>query len=447
MPRRIYRARAGLGQVGQASARVELSHPLGDGWWLQNPIAVRHELARSQLRVRAPAESGELLRLSLRRSAAQLWARLDVTWSRAEIGSEVAVLLRPVGADGEDDWPVVSLYASGGGGMLRRRARIARDDTWSLEVEGAARDDRTTVLLLADLERRQSVSLALDHEVRRTLAAAGDPGTEWELVIAAVETHGQTVGQMAELVVHGVALGGVELELERSADAVVAEPWAVWARGQGAPPRRRLASTELRDNRQLAALVRLEPAVVPRLAELFGEPEMAEFLARVWSWNAHTHTDDTAVQERLLALPLVERMAVDRQPTIRVARGEVRWLHGDVSGAQADLRVASEQAARLGLDGWQDRFLARALLAEIALALDRPEEALAHARAAVASPPDEELGRTLLARRPALAERADLPRWRELFQRAAVAGPRPMSTANRPAPGSGSRTSIPITRR
>ena len=399
-----------LRRMTTETVAFDLARPLSDAWQLPSSLAARQHLSEQVLRIRAVSDTGLLARVPLKRTDPLIWARVDLGLTRAELGAGVRVSLRPAGARSED-WPFVDLQAYGGGGYLRR---LFFPDHFCVpwEVPGPEHTDRAELTLWVDVEegRRHASTTGGPVGLCRGDGAAPDVGgvEAWELVVESTSTDGTVPGALAEVSIHAVSLGGVEVA---DAPPPPTEPWSTWAVDAGAP-----APAVQLDDPWLAALVRLVPAASSRLRSHLGDDRHASLLARTWcSVVRSAGVDDERVRRAVLQLPLPESIPNEARAELLAARGEAHWLEGEVDAARRRLTEAAALVEGAGGRAWRVAFRARALLAEIELALEHDPAAQQHAAQAVAAAPDPALGRTLLGRRPLLAMQAGAPGWEDLL--------------------------------
>jgi hypothetical protein len=392
------------------SLAVDLRHPLDPSWQVPSGLAVRQNLSRGTLEVRGVSDNGVLARLPLVRDGELIWARADIEWSRAELGANLAVSLRPVGED-RTHWPELELRSYGGGGF-HRRLFFTNSFCEIIEVAGPEVTLRRELTMWVDLDARRVHASVPGCYWDQDLPDAAQL-EQWELVVEAVDTGGRATGVLAEASIHSLELGGVQLDsMGDPADAGrPVHPWAEWWSGEHvAHPEVDVADPGL------ISLVRLDTNTGERLLAALGEDQYAAVLGGAWELAAlEGRGTDARIRDALVSLTHVDGMEPRTRVSVLTSRGQALWLDGETERARADLEQAVALASQAGLESWRAGHRASALLAEISLALGEDTQALRHAQAAVAFAPEPGLGRLLLQRRPRLASQAGARGWEELL--------------------------------
>jgi hypothetical protein len=382
----------------QALAAPERRLELGPGAiepQLPWPDAMSHDLRTGVSNLRVPLGAGPVLRVPLVRGEGPIWLRLEGQLHNAEIGSDVQVMLRPVGSD-EPDWSLDLAAWTTGGYSLRRVVTPHLAHEWEQEGETAF---TASYLVQADGLARSTFERdgerRLTEAIRRAPAARG----RWELLVSGPEvlSYHHAQGRTAELRIDRFELGGFELAPDD--EPPEPSPWLLWADGAGPLPLRGLPAANAAG---LAVAVRLRPHLIERVRAELGQEVALELLALLWAENAHYSWSDDRVGLALLGLgPEHGRDA--RWAAILRARGWARARMGLEDEARTTLLEAAAIAEEASADGWFEAFRAHALLADLALASGDRAEALRQMRACLDSVGDRELGLRLLRFWPQMA--------------------------------------------
>ncbi|WAS95755.1 serine/threonine-protein kinase [Nannocystis punicea] len=434
---------------------LRFDQPLAQSWQLHEPLAVRVDRGRGSLAIDAFADTGDLMTLPIELTGGPLGLEVEVDVERAEWAAQLAVAVRTPG--GEE---VMSLgvAAGGGGGYLRRHGSFTAPSLpRRLDIAGRPTDDPSAPsrhLLQARLLPHQGmidVEERGEHAERRTfpLRQALRPGPHLLVLRASgVEEHG---AQQLRARLRRVSLVGARL----SAAAAPAEPGQELARalvtgqwraaaaspadGELAPLWRATAAAELgRLDDALALLATLDlerPVIrkhlrhllrgqptrfVPLMRGAFG-PRHAELLREALAEAARMHLDAELQQVWLSqtldveSLPTADAAQLDTKVELLTLRAAAWQAAGDLEQAAADLDAAA--ALRQSDGEARSERLAEldVLIAEVAAARARPEEALAAVARALARTRAPASMKERLRIDPRLRGLQDDPRWRRLL--------------------------------
>jgi tetratricopeptide (TPR) repeat protein/predicted Ser/Thr protein kinase len=345
-----------------SSVTVSLAQPLGSGWRISEPWALRRESDGLVLHAwrNRPLASHRLLR-----TGGRIGLEAELELEHLEVGSGLSVrLLRPDGGVVGEWW----LMGSGGGGYKQRRVGCGED----LQVDPLEPGRSATVRLGLELVPalgRSTCRLTLDEveQIRVTEPVTGELPAELVLQLSSHGDHRLPGGALATARLISLQLVGLELASEppdpvqegRRALVEGAARQALSAWGDREPYGRALALAELGDfEGARAALegVTLDPEIEsmwlrtrptllgPWLAEISG-PDWLDRFVRAWQIAEVYHPELPEVELAMLQ-PRLLRLSgeTEAERWALLARGRALARTGRIDAARASLlRVAERE--------------------------------------------------------------------------------------------------------
>ncbi|MEM7245624.1 MAG: serine/threonine-protein kinase [Acidobacteriota bacterium] len=383
---------------------------LEDSWQLEQPLLVRHDPRGGALDIDAFSGTEELLRLPLRRVGEDLGISVEAELEHFERGSIVEILLRPRGS--EEAALGVRWSGFGWGGFLFRDVGSFVQgkheqlggwvDTSQPNVTGS-----NVVSLLARPGEGTWRTLTDSRGIHRSFVPKTHEREDeaWELVVR-TRSSPSIDSAWAHLELREIRLQG--LRVDRSAPSIGERRGVELAellsgtRREPAALRNLLAEPVSRS--VAAGMLRLAPAEVARpLQEALGTDGFLELLHEAWGDAIESHLAEPHVVAGLRTTPHLVSELAGRDPhalDLLIARGQARWLAGDVVEARRDLALAGRHVARG--KGSRRCFDVESTLAEIAATLEDVDEARERMEEALRCAPAEDLGRDRLLRRVVL---------------------------------------------
>lgn len=413
-----------------ASARtsLDLGFSLPSGILRPLPGATIHDVMAGTLTVRVPAGSGPVLTIPLEATGEPPWLSIAGTWRRAEWASHLRFSLRPVGGQGAS----IRLFTLGGQDFLTRAMNgacswvaldAALNEPTPISMQIWWREDGSLdcATVLGELQQRE---IAPDQVERLAALARPVPGTPWELVIEGAEPLQGALGQISEIELSEIDLGGMVLAHRPSPER---SAWTLWALGMGPYPGARPPSED--DHEQIALRWRLDPSLAARVSLELGAAEAGQVFERAWGINARMHPHDPQTRDAPRFAPELGNAPQRVRSTFAPLRGSALASMGQLALAREVLEGGLRDAAPQGGEGWRDGLRSAALLAEFALFEGDEAEAIDRAREAVAWAPDQDLGRRMVRNRPRISAYQGRPGWEFLDEDATVlyVPPRPAS--------------------
>ncbi|MDC0667945.1 serine/threonine-protein kinase [Nannocystis radixulma] len=430
---------------------LRFDQPLAPSWQIHEPLALRMDRVRGNLAIDAHADTGDLMTLPIELGDGPLALEIEIEVERAEWAAQLAVSVRA--PDGEEVM-TLGIAASGGGGYLHRHGSFSAPSLpRRLDIAGRPTDDPSTGshhLLRARLLPHQGmldVEERGDHPERRSfpLKQTLRPGPHLLVLRASgVEEHGAlqlrarlrrvslagarlsatTPAEPASQLARALVTGQLREAATSSADDALAPLWRAAAAAELGRLDDALALLSTLDvtrpaiRQRLRHLLRGQPTrFLPLMRAAFGAVH-GELLREALTNAARMHLDAELQQMWLSqtvdvdSLPASDAVQLDTKAELLTMRAAAWQAAGELEQAAADLDAAIALRASHS-DEPDDRLAELELLvAEIATARARPDEAMAAVRRALARSREPSAMKERLRLHPRLQALQADPRWR-----------------------------------